>query len=315
MRIVFLGFQTWGWSALKGLIESRHEVALAITHSQDKCTYQGSGLSKSVKCLAESNNIPVAECRKVNNQEVINQIKDINPDVIVSSDWETWIAPEVAALAKKAAINIHDALLPKYGGFSPVNWAVINGEEKAGITVHYIEEILDQGEIIMQDTVAIEEDDTANEVLDKIFKKIPQVTLKSLDLIEAGEVKPFKQDTDKASFYHKILEADCEIDWYRPYHEVYNFIRALPDPFSNAYTYFQGEKIKIKKAARADKVYCGTPGRLICRRRNGVVVLCGKTGPHQPQGIIIEQVQDTDGKTYAANDYFLKMGLYLGRGK
>ncbi|MCF7871223.1 MAG: methionyl-tRNA formyltransferase, partial [Candidatus Omnitrophica bacterium] len=132
MRIVFLGFQKWGWAALKGLIESKHQVVLVITHSQNKSVYRGSFIDKSVKELAESNDITTLECKRLNEEEIINKIKDANPDVIVSSDWETWIAPEVTRLAKKAAINIHDALLPKYAGFSPVNWAIINGEKEVG---------------------------------------------------------------------------------------------------------------------------------------------------------------------------------------
>ncbi|MCF7877607.1 MAG: methionyl-tRNA formyltransferase, partial [Candidatus Omnitrophica bacterium] len=303
MRIVFLGFQKWGWAALKGLIESKHQVVLVITHSQNKSVYRGSFIDKSVKELAESNDITTLECKRLNEEEIINKIKDANPDVIVSSDWETWIAPEVTRLAKKAAINIHDALLPKYAGFSPVNWAIINGEKEVGITVHYIEEILDQGKIILQEAVLVQESDTVVEVLEKIFEKIPAVALKSLDLIENDRVEAKKQDLNQASFYHKITGKDCEINWQNSYKAVYNFIRALFDPFSNAYTYFQGKKIKIKKASIPKKVYCGIPGRLACRQENGVVALCGNTGVNQPQGIVIEEVEDEQGKVIPANRY------------
>jgi methionyl-tRNA formyltransferase len=313
MRIVFFGFQKWGWTALKGLIESRHQVSLVVTHPQNKSIYKGSFIDKSVRELAESNNIVTSECRRLDQKEIIDEIKDANPDVIVSSDWETWIAPEVAGLAKKAAINIHDALLPKYAGFSPVNWAIINGEKEVGITVHYIEEMLDQGKIIVQEAVLVQESDTVVEVLEKIFEKIPDVTLKSLDLIENNKVEAKKQDLNQASFYHKITGKDCEINWQSHYQAVYNFIRALFDPFSNAYTYFQGKKIKIKKASIPKKVYCGIPGRLACREENGVVALCGNTGANQPQGIVIEEVEDEQGKVIPANRYFLKMGGYLGR--
>lgn len=312
MRVVFLGFQKWGWASLKGLIDSEHEVSLVITHSPDKCTYKGSFLDKSVKKLALENNIPVIECRNVNKKEVMDKIREACPDVIVSSDWETWICPEVVDLAKKAAINIHDALLPKYGGFSPVNWAVINGEKEAGITVHYIEEILDQGKIILQDTVPIKHEDTVIEVLERIFKKIPELTRKSLNLIENDKVQPRVQDSNKASFYHKILEEDCEIDWNNSPQDIYNFIRALQDPFNNAHTFFKDEKIRIKKASHTNKVYCGIPARLVCREKNGSVVLCGRSGINQPQGIIIEEVQDSTGKVWDANKYFPRMGGYLG---
>ncbi len=312
-KVVFLGFQKWGWAALKGLIDSRHQVDLVFTHPQDKCTYKNSFLDKSVKQLAELKNIPVIESKKVNTKEIINKIKGAAPDFIISSDWETWIPPEVVKLADKAAINVHDALLPKHGGFSPVNWAIINGEKEAGVTVHYIEEAFDQGKIVRQEAVSIRPNDTAIEVLEKIFEKIPEITLKSLDLIEKNKVIAKEQDLSKASFYRKISEKDCEIDWQNPRRDVYNLIRALPDPFSNAYTYFQNKKIKIKKASNTEKAYFGTPGCLTCRQKNGVVVLCGQTNSNQPQGIAIEKVQDQAGKIEEANKYFSKMGLLLGR--
>ncbi|MCF7869863.1 MAG: methionyl-tRNA formyltransferase [Candidatus Omnitrophica bacterium] len=313
MKVVFLGFQTWGHAALEGLLDSSHQVSLVITHPQDKGTYKNSFLDKSVKQLAESKNIPVIESRKANNPEIKARIKNIDPDVIISSDWETWISPDLTALAKKGAINVHDALLPKYAGFSPVNWAVINGEKSAGVTVHYIEEVLDQGNIILQEEVSMEEDDTIAEVLKKIFKKTSEITLKSLDLIEKDRVKPRKQDISQASFYHKILEKDCEINWNNSCQAVYNFIRALSDPFPNAFTYFQGKKLKIKKASIPKKIYCGIPGRLVCREKKGVVVLSGSRGVNQPQGIVIEEIQDSQGKKVSANQYFSKMGARFGK--
>ncbi|MCF7916536.1 MAG: methionyl-tRNA formyltransferase [Candidatus Omnitrophica bacterium] len=313
MKIVFLGFQKWGWVALRGLIDSRHDVVLVITHSQDKSSYKGSFLDKSVKKLAESNQIPVLECKNVNRKEIIKKIKEANPDVIISSDWETWISPEVVGLAKKAAINVHDALLPKYAGFSPVNWAIINDEKVAGVTVHYIEEEFDQGEIILQETVSIENSDTIIEVLEKIFKKIPEITLKSLELIEREEVEAKKQDLSKASFNKKILEKDCEINWNNPQKNIYNFIRALAGPFSNAFTYWQNKKIKIKKASITDKIYSGVPGKVVCSKENGVVVLCGKSKNNQSQCIVIEEIEDEKGKVWRANEYFLKTGLCLGK--
>lgn len=313
MKIVFLGFQKWGWVALKGLIDSKHDLALVITHSQNKSTYKGSFLDKSVKELAEANQIPVIECRKVNNEEIIKKIKNAGPDVIISSDWETWIPPEVVELAKKAAINVHDALLPKYAGFSPVNWAMINDEKVAGVTVHYIEEKFDQGEIIVQETVPIENEDTIVEVLEKIFKKIPEITLKSLELIEREKVEAKKQDLSKASFNKKILEKDCEINWNNPQKNIYNFIRALSGPFSNAYTYFQNKKIKIKKASITEELYPGVPGKLVCSKENGVAVLCSRHKNNQSQCIVIEEIEDEEGKVWKANEYFSKMGLCLGK--
>ncbi len=313
MKIVFFGFQKWGWSALSGLINSGHQVDLVLTHPQEKCVYEGSFLDKSVKELAESNGIEVIESKKAKEEKVVAKIKSAKPDVIVSSDWEAWIPPEVASMAAKAAINIHDSLLPKYGGFSPVNWAIINGEKQTGITVHHVEEIFDQGKVILQKVIPIRERDTIVEVLEKIFKKIPEVALKSLDLIEEEKEEAVQQDVSKASFYHKILEKDCEINWNNSCWDIYNFIRALAEPFSNAHTYFLGEKIKIKRAYPAEKTYCGIPGRLVRKRKEGVVVLCGKTGLNQPQGLLIEEIEDSKNTIWPANKYFSKMGSYLGR--
>jgi len=232
--------------------------------------------------------------------------------MIVSSDWRTWIRPELLAIPRHGGINIHDALLPKYGGFAPINWAIINGERETGVTVHQMNEDLDLGDIILQRRVVIGEHETATDIFKKTLPLFPEMILEALDLIASGQARYTPQDPRQATFFHKRSERDSLIDWNCTNEEVYNLIRAQADPYPNAYTCFQGRKLKIKRAMLPDKHYGGTPGRVFCRLPEGVVVLCGRVVDGRGQGLVVVEVQEEGRDPVAATRYFQRMGSYLG---
>ncbi|MBN2266902.1 MAG: hypothetical protein JW725_00990, partial [Candidatus Babeliaceae bacterium] len=118
MRVIFMGFQTWGTVALDALLRSRHTVSLVITHPQSEHEYE-TIWNDSVKELASAHDIPVLECNYANSKNIGRAITEVRPDIIVMSDWRTWLSPSIYAIPNCGAINIHDALLPKYGGFAP----------------------------------------------------------------------------------------------------------------------------------------------------------------------------------------------------
>lgn len=306
-----MGFQTWGTASLDALLKSRHVVPLVITHPESKHEYE-TIWNDSVKALALSHNIPVIERQYANNKKIGQAISDVKPDMIVLSDWRTWLSPMIYSIPKYGAVNIHDALLPKYGGFAPINWAIINGEIETGVTVHFVSEEFDLGDIVLQRKVPISFFETATDVFYKIIEIIPGLTLEALELVERGKVKFIPQDRNKATFFHKRSGRDSLIDWGRSNIEIYNLIRAQSDPYPNAYTFHKGNRLKIKEASLPDKAYCGTPGRVFCRLKHGVVVVCGVSTENPNQGLIIHLVQEGNGKVVEANDYFNQMGYYLG---
>jgi methionyl-tRNA formyltransferase len=311
MRVVFLGFHTWGTVALESIIKAGHKVPLVITHPETATEYD-SIWNDSVAELCQKYGIYFLEYFRLNNQDVVNTIRDADPDIIISCNWRTYLSPEILKIPKYKSLNIHEALLPKYGGFAPISWAIINGETETGVTIHFMDEDIDVGDIVLQEKVKIDLEDTATDIYYKTLPFFADLPVKALDLIEKNRVIPKPQERSELTFFHKRYERDNLIDWEKSGTDIYNLIRAQSDPYPNAYTYYRGQKLKIKSASLPDICYCGTPGRIFCRLPSGVVVVGGQVAKGANQGIVIHHVQEEGGEIREANAYFEKLGDYLG---
>ena len=207
MNVLFMGFQAWGHQTLDALIKSKHQVSLVITHPKSDNAYEKIW-DASVKDISSSNGIRVEEKAYANDRNTVKLISAIEPDIVISANWRTWLSPEVCSIPKFGSINVHDALLPKYGGFAPINWSIINGETETGVTVHYMIEEFDLGDIILQESVPILSYDTSTDVFYKTLPLFPKLVLKALDLIESNKVERIIQDKSQATFYHKRSERE-----------------------------------------------------------------------------------------------------------
>lgn len=311
MRIVFMGYQTWGYRVLEALLESRHEVPLVMTHPTSSHPYE-TIWDHSVDELAAARGIPCLVRMRVDDDEAYERIRHVSPDILVSSDWRTWVPPHVYGLARYGAINIHDALLPKYGGFAPLNWALINGESEIGVTVHFMNEEFDLGDIVLQSRIPVRSKDTATDLFQKTIELFPDMTLEALDLIESGRTDWQPQDPAKATFFHKRSAEDSRIDWQWSAACIANLVRAQVDPYPNAFAYYRGRRVRVLEASVSPKRYGGTAGRLFCPQGEGVVVVCGpqaRTG-HE-HGIVLERVRADDGQDVVGREFFKTMGEYL----
>ena len=171
MRIVMFGFQTWGYKTLRALIDLDHEVVLAVTHPASEDSYRAV-FSDSVEDLARANRIPVHLTARV-DAETIDLVKHAAPDVIVVNSWYTWMPPELYNLPPHGTLNLHDSLLPKFTGFSPVLWALISGASEFGLTVHRMDDGLDTGDILIQHSLPIKPTDTGTELVLRGMDLIP----------------------------------------------------------------------------------------------------------------------------------------------
>lgn len=311
MRVVFMGYQTWGHRVLEALLTSGHEVPLVITHPSSNHLYE-TIWNDSVVDLATEHGIPVLERKYANDEGVAAQLRGIQPDLLVSSDWRTWVAPETYALARYGAINVHDALLPRYGGFAPLNWALVNGEPQVGVTVHFMNEEFDLGDIVVQKTVDVGEEDTVTDLFHKTLDLFAPAVLESLDLIGSGRTEWTKQDPAQATFFHKRSLEDSRIDWTWPARDIVNLVRAQVDPYPNAFAYFKGERVRILSAAVSPNRYGGTVGRVFRPEGEGVAVVCGpRARSGQEYGLVVRRLRTDDGSEYSGADFFKKMGGYL----
>jgi len=312
MRVVMFGYQTWGHRTLQALLDSEHEVVLAVTHPQSDHAYEKIW-NDSVAELAEAHGVPVL-LRNRPDDGLLRTLEELAPDLIVANNWRTWIPPEFISVPRHGILNVHDSLLPKYAGFSPIIWALINGEEEVGVTAHMMDADLDAGDIVTQRAIPVGPHDTATDLFHRTVDLIGPIVAEALELIASGRTDWTPQDRSQASFFHKRSIEDGNIDWTWPAEDIERLVRAQSDPYPNAFTYYNGERIRVVKASVSQKVYGGTPGRVFIREGDGVVIVAGAEARRgRSRGLVIERVRTEDGAELPAGEVFKVMGGYLSR--
>jgi methionyl-tRNA formyltransferase len=311
MRIVLFGYQTWGHRTLQALLDSDHEVACVVTHPAGDHAYERIW-SDSVADLATEHGVPVLLRERPDDEDLVTELKEADPDLIVATNWRTWIPPHIFGLPRYGTLNVHDSLLPAYAGFAPLNWAIINGEKEVGVTAHMMDDDLDAGDVVLQRAVPVGPRDTATDLFHRTLQLFGPLVLDSIELIASGRTTWTTQDRSQASFFHKRSVEDNRIDWTWPAEDIANLVRAQSDPYPNAFTFHRGARIRVLSAIPSEGRYGGTPGRIFIREGNGVVVVAGADARKgRSRGLVIERVRTDDGEEQAATDYFPTMGGYL----
>jgi methionyl-tRNA formyltransferase len=311
MRVVMFGYQTWGHRTLQALLESDHEVVMAVTHPKSDHVYEKIW-DDSVADLAEKHDVPVLLRNRPDDPELLAALRDVAPDLIVANNWRTVLPPEVFDLPPHGTLNIHDSLLPAYAGFSPLIWALINGEREVGVTAHRMNAELDAGDVLLQRAVPVGPADTVTDLFHRTVDLIAPVVDESLDLIASGRARWTPQDRSRASFFHKRSLEDSRIDWTWPAEDIERLVRAQCDPYPNAFTHHRGQRIRIMESEVSQGRYGGTPGRIFIREGGGVVIVAGaEARSGRLPGLVVKRVRTEDGVEHAATDHFRTMGGYL----
>jgi methionyl-tRNA formyltransferase len=311
MRVVFLGFQTWGHRTLQALLESHHEVVLVVTHPPGQGAYEKIW-SDSVEELARQHGIPVLLRNRPDDDELFEAMKAADADVMVATNWRTWIPPRLFTLPRRGTLNIHDSLLPRYAGFAPLLWALVNGEKEVGVTAHMMDETLDAGPIVLQWAVPVGDTDTTTDLFGKTLALFGPITVEALDLIATGRTDWTPQDRDQASFFHKRSEEDIRVDWTWTADELERLVRAQSEPYPQAFCYHGNERLEILSAAVSQARYGGTPGRIFYREGDGVAIVAGADARRgNNKALLLRRLRTADGTEIAAGDYFKTMGGYL----
>lgn len=254
------------------VVSKNTDLKLIFT-KEDKRNARGNKIIYSpVKQFGLDNDIEVIQPKRMKDEEVIAKIKEINPDLIVVVAYGKILPKEIIDIPKYGIINVHSSLLPKYRGASPIHSAILNGDKESGVSIMYIEEGLDSGDVILKETCEITEDDTLGTLHDRL-KELGAIGLeKALKLIEAGEVKAEKQDDSKATFVKPITKEQAKINWNNTKEVIFNQIRGL-NPFPGAYTHNEkNENIKIYKSEKLEKEYAGENGTVVEMTKKGPVV-------------------------------------------
>ncbi|MGK8520624.1 methionyl-tRNA formyltransferase [Nocardia abscessus] len=306
MRIVSFGFQTWGRKTLQALIDSEHEVVLAVTHPASEQSYKAI-FSDSVEELAREHGIPVHLTERA-DAETIDLVKRVEPDVIVVNSWYTWMPAELYNLPPHGTLNLHDSLLPKFTGFSPVLWALISGASETGLTVHRMDEGLDTGDILVQRSIPIGPTDTGTELVMRGMELIPGALGEALAALDSGTAVWRPQNKAERTYFHKRSERDSRIDWTWQAEDLERFVRALSAPYPRAFTHYRGERIEVLAARVSEARYGGTPGRVIVQEGGGAVVTGADAHRGGNRALVITRVRTAAGAEHDGAEFFARGG-------
>jgi len=251
LKVIFFGTPDFAVASLDAINSSHHEIVGVVT-ATDKASGRGQKIVESpIKKYAINNNIPIFQPERLKNTEFIKGIKSINADVFVVVAFR--MMPEILfSIPKLGTFNIHASLLPNYRGAAPINFAIINGEKKTGITSFFINEKIDEGNILLQEEIDITNKDDAGSLHDKLMTLGADLAIKTLNGLAEGNLKEKPQpDIKNPKLAPKILKENTQINWNQNSKQIYNFIRGL-SPHPSAFT-----KIKISEEIKVLKIFSG----------------------------------------------------------
>jgi len=247
MRIVFMGTPEFAAKTLQGLAELNEELVLAVTQPDRPAGRGLKTIPSPVKNLAMDLGVEVITPEKIKSKEVLSKIKGSNPDLIIVSAYGKIIPRSILEIPKYYPINVHASLLPKYRGAAPINWAVINGEDKTGLTIIKMNEKMDEGDILMQREIVISPDDNASTLHDKLADMAKNFIQEAVKKIKTSEVEFTPQDHTKASCAPILRKEQGLIDWNKNSISVINFIRGM-NLWPGSFTFLNKKSLKIFKA-------------------------------------------------------------------
>lgn len=296
MKIVFMGTPDFAVPTLNKLYESEHEIAAVFTQP-DKPKGRGYKLAPPpVKVLALEHGTPVYQPESLKKQpEMWDVLKEIAPDVIVVAAYGKILPKQVLDIPKYHCVNVHGSLLPKYRGAAPIQWSVLNGDDETGITTMLMGEGLDTGDILLQRSTPIGENETAAELFDRLAEIGADLLIETLEKLEKGEITPVKQDEELATYASILTKDMCMIDFNKPVKEVHKKICGLSD-WPCAVTTLDGKRLKV---FRSQIVKDKTPGQ-----QAGTVVDTKQFCVCCADGVIkLTEVQAEGSKRMRSEDY------------
>ena len=276
MKIIFLGTGEIGLPSLKAIYDSSdHHIISVFTQPDKPFGRKGELKPSEIKKFAQSKNIPIYQPEKIREQEAIDQLSLGNPDVLVVVAYGQILPKAVLRIPKIACINLHASLLPLYRGASPIQAAILNGDEQTGLTSMYIAEGLDDGDLLKSKELIIDQDETGGSLHDRLAALGPELLIESLNLLSTGQAPREEQNHDQATHVSKLSRSDGEIDWSKSAESIERKIRAF-DPWPGTFTYFpDGTLVKIFPPVSIEKNRDGEPGVIISTQSDHVTVSCG----------------------------------------
>lgn len=306
MRIVFMGTPDFAEASLKRLLDEQFDVVGVFTQP-DKPKNRGMKLAPSpVKVLALQADIPVFQPEKMRDGTALAQIQSLQPDILVVVAYGKLLPDEILAVPKYGAINVHGSLLPQYRGAAPIQWAVLNGDQRTGVTTMYLDREMDTGDLIFTDETVIGEYETAGELFDRLAEMGAALLTRTLREIEAGTAPRTPQEHARATYTRQLDKSLCPIDWRRTPREIVKHVCGLC-PWPVATAELNGTNFKIFRVEYSERKTNRDPGSIVAAGKDGITVACagGET-------VRITELQAPGKKRMKAADYLLGHPIQIG---
>jgi len=273
VRAIVCAYGEVGHACLDALLELGTDVALVVTHEDspgEKIWFH------SVRDRAVSAGVEVIAPGDVNAPDVLAVLRAVKPDYLFSFYFRQMMSPELLSIPTKGALNMHGSLLPKYRGRAPVNWVLVHGETKTGVTLHDMDEKPDHGDIVGQRAVTISREDTAKSLTEKMAAQAATLLREVVPKLEEGVAARTPQDHSASTYFGGRRPADGEIDWTRPAESIRNLVRAVTDPWPGAFSQFQGRKLLVWAADTRPPLAGRAPGAVVIDREGSPLVATGE---------------------------------------
>jgi methionyl-tRNA formyltransferase len=276
MRIVFMGTPDFAVGALEAIIKAGHEVVAVVTQPDKPKGRSGQMQFPPVKECALKYNIPVFQPAKIKTPEAVEELRGYNADIFVVAAFGQILSKEILDMPRLGCVNIHASLLPKYRGAAPINWCIIDGEEKTGVTIMQMNEGLDTGDILTVKEVPIDKKETAGTLFDKLSVAGAELIVDTLPKLANGEVTPIQQDDSKSSYAKLMHKSLGKVDWTKSAVSIERLVRGL-NSWPSAFTSFNGKTVKLWSCdIVSDTDNKGEAGTIVNVTKDYFDVACGE---------------------------------------
>lgn len=305
MKLIYMGTPDFAVDSLEAIIEAGHEVAAVVTQP-DKQKGRGREVQMTpVKECALKHGIPVLQPAKIREPEVVKELQKYSADLFVVAAFGQLLTEEILKMPKFGCVNIHASLLPSYRGAAPIQWVIINGEEKTGITIMQMAKGLDTGDMLMKKEIVIDQKETGESLHNKLRKTAAELIVEALPQIEAKALKAKKQDESLVCLAPRLTKSMGLIDWSKDAVSIERLIRGL-NSWPSAYTMYHGRTLKIWEADVVLSEEADEPGRVISKSKEFFDVAAGR------DIIRIRSLQLEGKKKVSAKDFLLGYEINCG---
>lgn len=306
-KVVFMGTPDFAVPVLRQLINDKYEVALVVTQPDRPKGRKKVLTPPPVKVEAEKHGIPVFQPEKIKNE--YEHVFDYQPDLIVTAAFGQILPTELLEYPAYGCINVHASLLPELRGGAPIHYAILQGKKETGITIMYMVEQLDAGDIITQKKVNIDEQDHVGTLHDKLAEAGSELLHETLPKLFDKEIQLIEQDDQEATYAYNITRDQERIQWSKSSEDIYNHIRGL-HPWPVAFTTLYGKTLKVWWGEKVEETFTTTPGEVVRLEEDGFIVSCG-----DHKGIKITKLQPSGKKKMDAGDFLRGTGSELQAGE